>query len=81
MPYFLRDSCIDANVIYWKDLHHPTSVRKYVMENTNNVELLKYIVENNLYTSKCNAASPNKSIPFYYQSWNDMAKERLSSLK
>lgn len=80
MPYFLKDSCMDANVIYWKDLHHPVSIRKYILENTNNIGLLKYIVQNNLYKNKCNSASPNSSIPYYNLSWNDMVKERLDSL-
>ena len=80
MPYFLIDSCIDANVIYWKNLHHPTSVRKYIIDNITNVELLKYIVENHLYTNKCNSLSPNKSIPYYNLSFNEIVKERLDTL-
>lgn len=80
MPSFLDDSCIDANVIYWKDLHHPTSARKYIIENTTNIELLKYIIRNNLYRGKCNSDSSNTSIPFYNLSLNDMVKERLDTL-
>jgi len=80
IPYFLSDSCIDGNAVYWKDLHHPTSIRKYVIEKTTNIDLLKYIIKNNLYTNKCNSHSPNTSIPYYNQSLNDMIKERLDSL-
>jgi hypothetical protein len=80
MPYFLNDSCIDANVIYWNDLHHPASIRENVIEHTTNIELLKYIVRHKLFTNRCHSDSPDTSIPFYNQSWNDLIKERLDSL-
>lgn len=80
LPYFLQDSCLDGNTMYWKDLHHPVSIRKVIIDSTKNIELLRYIVDRNLFKNKCNSVSPNKTIPFYDLSFYDLAKERLNTL-
>jgi hypothetical protein len=80
MPHFLDDSCMDGNPLYWHDLHHPSSVRKFVIDNITNKNVLRYIVQNNLYKGKCGSNSPNSYIPYYNLSWNDLAKAKLDTL-
>jgi hypothetical protein len=82
LPDFILDSCLDANTIYWKSLHHPVSARYKVISAINNMMLIDFVIKNKLGEKLCNSNDLNIEIPYATYSSYDlfvMRKQEIMS--
>lgn len=86
LPHFLSDTTLDLKFAFvGTDLHHPHSIRKHILDSTNNIEVLKNIISDGHATYLVRPCSyyntEELDIPFCNYSWLDLVRIRLDSLK
>ncbi len=88
VPQFIYFSCLDYQKQYWPNLHQAISLRKLIIEEVDNVESIRYVL--NLNDSKIREICDRKAndtiglnyynVPLINQSFEQLLKSRLEEL-
>jgi hypothetical protein len=85
LPHFLLNYNFDSqHLAYWESVHQATSLRKLIFDEVINKEVLREILQREVYKTKPATANGNDyeiSIPFSEYSIYELAKYRLEELK
>jgi hypothetical protein len=82
IPLFLFDECFDMKPLFWIDLHHPISLRKYVAQHVSNTHALILILDKLSINEKYKRCAKFKMrIPDDEKSFAELLLERKKELE
>ena len=92
IPDFLYNACLDYQMEYWIDIHHPLPLRKLIVDKVNNQKVIERIMSlfKKVLDKPCKPCCETKEAPIgltYYtiplikESFIDLLRNRLYELK